>query len=507
MSSSIVGTVLGASTVDEKKEKVRFITPDWVKPPPPIMEGRQLASQFIIGLHNLMKAVQVHGVEDVALDQAISQYLRLINPLILSEGGITLETTDGGLLLNDRKIRGKPEDHAVFKSFMTNLIEHRIGKLEFRSPLDERELKEFVLLLVALKEGDENNPVYLMKKLKVRKIDSISAARLDLKEKAPPKTDERRRSGRALYFTAIGIAQEIMEDTAEGKPFNMRMAKRLMQQMAAFFMENEFILLGLAMVKDYGQYIYNHSVNVAIYSIGLGLQLELPKKNLVQLGIAGLFHDIGKTRIPQSILSKSDQVTDDEWRVIQKHPIYGVETIIQTNHWSEITAAMIETAFEHHMKEDLKGYPKLAAKRELTLFGKIIAIGDFYDNLVRSPSYRLFPVFSDRTTGLLLERGGRDFDPTLVKLFVHMIGFYPIGTLVALEDGEMGIVVASNKDVELIDRPKVLRIYFQDGEYKGRGVIDLAEIDDGTGKYRNTIAKPLDPNEYQLNVAELLFYG
>lgn len=493
--------------VDEKKEKVRFITPDWVKPPPPVLEGRQLTAQFIISLHSLMKATQVHGADSVALDQAISQCLRLINPLILSEGGISLEITDGGLLLNDRKIRVKPEDHAVFKSFMTNLIGRRIGKLEFRNPLDEGELREFVLLLVALKEGDENNPLYLMKEFKARKIDSISAGRLELREEVPRTTDERRRYGRELYFTAIGIAQEIMEHMAEGKLFNMREAKRLMQQMALFFMEDEFILLSLAMIKDYGDYVYNHSVNVAIYSIALGLQLELPKKNLVQLGIAGLFHDIGKTRIPQSILGKSDPVTDDEWRVIQKHPIYGVETIIQTNRWSETTATMIETAFEHHIKEDLTGYPKLAAKRELTLFGKIIAIGDFYDTVVRSPSYRLFPVFSDRTTGVMLQRAGRDLDRILVKLFVHMIGLYPIGTLVALADGEIGIVVASHKDVELIDRPKVLRIYFEDGEYKGRGVIDLAEKDGETGRYRNTIVKPLDPNEYQLNVAELLFYG
>ncbi len=493
--------------MDENKEKIRFITPDWVKPPPAVVEGRQLASQFILNLHSLTKAAQVHGTDNVALGQSISQYLRLINPLILSEGGIVLEITDGGLVLNGRRIRGKPEDHAVFKSFMTNLIGHRIGKLEFRNPLDERELMEFILLLVALKEGDENNPLYLMKEFSARGIDSISADRLELKEEALPKTAERRRYARELYFTAIGIVQEMMEDMGEGKPFNMRKTKRLMQQMVAFSMEDEFILLGLAMIKDYGQYIYNHSVNVAIYSIALGLQLELPKKSLVQLGIAGLCHDIGKARIPQSILSKSDQVTDDEWRLIQKHPIYGVETIIGANGWSETTATMIETAFEHHMKEDLTGYPKLVAKRELTLFGKILAIGDFYDNLVRSPSYRLFPVFSDRTTGLLLERGGRDFDSTLVKLFVYVIGLYPVGTLVALEDGEIGIVVASNKDVEVIDRPKVLRIHFQNGEYKGREVIDLAEIDDKTGKNRHTIAKPLDPNEYQLNVAELLFYG
>jgi HD-GYP domain-containing protein (c-di-GMP phosphodiesterase class II) len=298
-----------------------------------------------------------------------------------------------------------------------------------------------------------------------------------------------------------------MEDVAEGRALNMRKAKRLIHQMVVSFVEDEFVFLGLAMIKDYGQYLYNHSVNVAIYSIALGRQLELPNKHLVQLGIASLFHDIGTIRIPQSVLSKSGQLTVGEWKVIQKHPIYGVEAIAQANGWNETTARMIETAFEHHIKEDGTGYPELAVKRDLTLFGKIIAIGDFYDNLVRSPSYQLFPVFSDRTTGLLLDRSGSDLDPILVKLFVHMIGFYPIGTLVMLENGQMGIVVTANRDVELTDRPKVLQIHFQDGEYKGSGVLDLAEKEDETGKYRNTIAKPLDPNEYQLNVAELLFYG
>jgi len=493
--------------VDGKKEEVRFVTPDWVKSPPPVMEEGQLGRQLILGLHSLTKAAQVRGADNVALDQSISQCLRLFNPFILSKGGITLEIAAEGFLLNDRKIRGRLGDHAVFKSFMRDLTGCRIGKLEVHNPLDERELKEFIRLLGVLKEGDENNSLYLMKQLTARKIDSISVGRLELKGEPLLKTTEGRRHPREVYFAAIRVVGEIMEDVAEGRALNMRKAKRLIHQMVVSFVEDEFVFLGLAMIKDYGQYLYNHSVNVAIYSIALGRQLELPNKHLVQLGIAALFHDIGKIRIPQSVLSKSGQLTVGEWKVIQKHPIYGVEAIAQANGWNETTARMIETAFEHHIKEDGTGYPELAVKRDLTLFGKIIAIGDFYDNLVRSPSYQLFPVFSDRTTGLLLDRSGSDLDPILVKLFVHMIGFYPIGTLVMLENGQMGIVVTANRDVELTDRPKVLQIHFQDGEYKGSGVLDLAEKEDKTGKYRNTIAKPLDPNEYQLNVAELLFYG
>jgi HD-GYP domain-containing protein (c-di-GMP phosphodiesterase class II) len=418
-----------------------------------------------------------------------------------------MEITEEGFLLNNQKIRGKPGDHAVFKSFMRNLIGWRIGKLEIHNPLDEVELKEFISFLLTLREGDENNSVYLMKRLSARRIDSVSVARLGLKEPSLPKAAAGKHHPGELYFEAIGIVSQVMKEVAEGGALNMRKAKRLMQQMVSSLIHDEFILLGLATIKNCGEYLYNHSVNVAIYSMALGLQLELSKTSLVQLGIAALFHDIGMIRIPQSILHKSDELTGEEWGIMQKHPIYSVETIVQGNGWSETTARIIETAFEHHIKVDRTGYPQLTSQRELTLLGKIIAIGDFYDNIVRSHSYQLFPIFSDRAIGLLLDRSGKDFDPTLVKLFVRLVGFYPIGTLVMLENGEMGIVATPNKDVEMTDRPKVLRIHFQDGEYKGTGVLDLAEKEEKTGKYRNTIDRCVDPNEYQLNVAELLLYS
>jgi len=493
--------------VEEEKDEVRFIPPDWVKSPPPPVEGDQLGVQLILGLHSLMRAAEVHGTDSLALDQSIPQYLRLINPHILSAGGITVEIAEEGFLLNNRQIRGKPGEHAVFISFMRNLIGWRIGKLQFHTPLDEKELREFISLLLTLREGDENNSPYVMKRLNARRIDSVSVAKLGLKEPSLPKAATGKHHPGELYFTALGIASQIIKEMAEGGALNMRKVKRLMQQMVSSLVHEESILLGLAAIKNCGEYLYNHSVNVAIYSMALGLQLELPRTSLVQLGTAALFHDVGMMRIPQSILKKSDELTGDEWRVIQKHPIYSVNTIVQKNGWSETTARIIETAFEHHIKADRTGYPQLTSQREPTVFGRIIAIGDFYDNIVRSHSYQLFPIFSDRAISLLLDRSGKDFDSTLVKLFVRLVGFYPIGTLVMLEDGEMGIVTAPSKDVEMTDRPKVLRIHFQDGEYKGTGVLDLAEKEEETGKYKHTIARCLDPNEYQLNVPEVLFYS
>jgi hypothetical protein len=182
--------------VDERKEEVRFVTPDWAKSPPPVTDGGALGSQVVLNLHSLMRNVQAYGDDNVALEESISQYLRLINPFILSEGGICLEIAEEGLLLNNRKVRGKREDHSTLKSFLRSLTGLRIGKVEIHNPLDERELKEFVSVLAGLKEGDESNFGHLMKELSHRKVESISATRLELKEKALSQAAERRRYAR-----------------------------------------------------------------------------------------------------------------------------------------------------------------------------------------------------------------------------------------------------------------------------------------------------------------------
>jgi hypothetical protein len=104
----------------------------------------------------------------------------------------------------------------------------------------------------------------------------------------------------------------------------------------------------------------------------------------------------------------------------------------------------------------------------------------------------------------MLERSGKDFDPALVKIFVNMLGIFPLGTLVLLNTNEMGIVVQISEDSELIDRPRVCLVYYSDGEYRKGETVDLREMDEGAKDFRRTIMKTLDPNEYNINVAEYL---
>jgi putative nucleotidyltransferase with HDIG domain len=277
-----------------------------------------------------------------------------------------------------------------------------------------------------------------------------------------------------------------------------------MQKAVDSIMQDESALLGLANIKNYDEYTFNHSVNVAIYAVALGQRIGLPKKLLSHLGMAGLLHDVGKTKIPPEVLNKTENLTPQEWALIRSHPVTGSEIILRVKEWGELSTRLISAAFEHHLRYDLSGYPRMARKRSTTLFGRIVALADFFDALIRPRVYRRFPYVSEKILGFMLERAGKDFDPSLVKIFINMIGVFPLGTLALLNTNEMGIVVQNQEDTELIDRPKVCLLTYSDGEYRKGKVVDLKEVEESTGAYKRSILKTLDPNEYNINVAEFL---
>ena len=138
-----------------------------------------------------------------------------------------------------------------------------------------------------------------------------------------------------------------------------------------------------------------------------------------------------------------------------------------------------------------------------TVTSRIVALADFFDALIRPRVYRRHPYVSEKILGFMLERAGKDFDPSLVKIFINMIGVFPLGTLALLNTNEMGIVVQTSEDPELIDRPKVCLLTYGDGEYRKGKVVDLKEADEKTGTYKRSILRTLDPKEYNI-VAEFL---
>ena len=466
----------------------------------------KLGTDFIAKFYRLLKGTTIYDRKNVIIDRLTQECLQVINSIIESEGHLFLKIVRDNFFFNNIRVIVKADKYAVFKAFGQEMRRRWIGEVEFSTEVGGEHLKDFIYLLSGLEENNESNYLYVKKQLEYRSIESIDVGKLEFfkDEDIYIDSEDQKKYSKEVYFKSIGLVKEVVESINQQKALNIRKAKRLMQNAVNAIMQDDSTLLGLANIKNYDEYTFNHSVNVAIYAIALGQRIGIPKKHLSHLGMAGLFHDMGKTKIPREILNKTGKLSPEEWVMMRSHPIAGTELIMRMKEWGELSTRMIEGAFEHHLRYDLTGYPRLTRKRKITLFGRIITIGDFYDALVRPRVYNRFPYVSEKILGIMLERSGKDFDPAIVKVFINMIGIFPLGTLVLLNTNEMGLVTQIQEDTELIDRPKVCLLSYSDGEYRKGKVVDLREMDEVTGDFKRSIVKTLDPNEYNMNVAEFL---
>jgi len=220
------------------------------------------------------------------------------------------------------------------------------------------------------------------------------------------------------------------------------------------------------------------------------------KHTLVDLGMSGIFHDIGKSCIPLEILNKPSSFNDEEWKVMKRHPVLGVKELLRLKGVDALTARIMTGAFEHHMYYNLSGYPKVPYNKKVSLLGSIISIADFYDALVSSRVYKRTPSPPDDVLKFMISRSGTYYDPVLVKIFVNCIGIYPIGSPCYLTTGELAVVMENNPDPEKWDRPKVRIVSDRDGrEVEGR-VADLDNPREGRG-----IARTVDAEKYGIDVS------
>lgn len=463
-----------------------------------------LGTEFIMKVHRLFKGTTLYDRKNVNIDHLTQDCLSVIKAIFGLEDRLSVKIVRDNLFFNNVRLQLSADKYSILRGFIQSMKQRWIGEMEFTEEPDGEQLKDFVFLLSGLEENNEGNYLYVNKQLEYRGIEGIQVAKLEFfkDEEIYTDSEDLKRHSKEVYFKSIHFVKEVVENIKGQKLLNVRKAKRLMQNAVNAVLQDESTLLGLANIKNYDDYTFNHSVNVAIYAIALGERIGIPHRYLSHLGMAGLFHDVGKIGIPKAILNKSGKLSPEEWAVVRYHPIIGAETVMRMKEWGELSTRLIDGAFEHHLRYDLTGYPKLTRKRKLTLFGRIIAIADFYDALVRPRVYNRFPYVSEKILGAMLERSGKDFDPALVKVFVNMIGIFPLGTLVLLNTNEIGIVTQIQEDIELIDRPKVSLIFYSDGEYRKSQAVDLRETDEATGEFKRSIVKTLDPNEYNINVAE-----
>jgi len=207
----------------------------------------------------------------------------------------------------------------------------------------------------------------------------------------------------------------------------------------------------------------------------VGLKAGLTKNSCCELGLSAFCHDIGKTALPPELLNKETDLDPLEWQEMHKHPLLGVKLLMELKQLDNLSARMMAVAFEHHLQHDFSGYPRLPYQK-MSLSSKIISIADDYDALTSSRVYRREAKAPDKVIRYMLSRSGKSYDPLLLKLFVTIVGIYPVGTVLLLNTREMAIVVKNKPSAVTLNTPYIKLIASAAGEEIDGEVVDTAEF-------------------------------
>lgn len=253
---------------------------------------------------------------------------------------------------------------------------------------------------------------------------------------------------------------EIQEDISTITDLTMEKASNSLSQVVKQLMEelkgNQGLFDILSDVYTYDHYIFTHSLNVTLYSLSIGLELNLSPKELQILGLGAIMHDVGKMRVPEEILFKPGRLDEEELLVIQQHCMDGFNMLRKVHSISPLVA---HCALQHHERNDGSGYPHGLKERDIHLLAKIIAVADVFDAVTSNRVYRK-AMLPNEALELLFAEAGSKFDKNIIEAFRRTVAIFPIGLTVGLSDGHIGVV--SRQNMGYSNRP-VIEVFEQNG--------------------------------------------
>jgi len=241
----------------------------------------------------------------------------------------------------------------------------------------------------------------------------------------------------AIRRQAAGLVKTVMQDARLGKAVEVDKVSPVVENITASILRNASALLGLSYIKNKDDYTFLHSVSVCTLLVAFCRSRKMDDETIYQAGIGGLLHDTGKALVPDHILNKPGRLTDEEFDIVRRHPRDGYDILRRS---PEIGAIPLDITLHHHERRDGTGYPDRQGAEQISELAQMAAIVDVYDAITADRCYHKGMPAAEALRKMY-EWSKFHFNPTLTQEFMRCVGIYPVGTMVLLESGRLGVVV------------------------------------------------------------------
>ncbi|WP_432665896.1 HD-GYP domain-containing protein [Wukongibacter baidiensis] len=339
--------------------------------------------------------------------------------------------------------------------------------------IDVDELKEGMILGENLYDSLGNillGDGITLRETYIVKIKTLDISNVWIKNKLPIKEMKKENHSDPYLLETRLEAKRFIADTMQEFYLNGAVVEKVLEivnKLIEELLENDEIVISLGKLRTIDDYTLEHSVNVCIMSLVIGLSYGFEYEELVDLGVGAILHDIGKMLIPQEILNKPGALTVEEYEIVKNHTTYGYDILKKSEGISGIAA---EIALSHHERPDGNGYPLGRKAEQIRIYSKIVAICDVYDALTSDRVYKK-GIVPHKALQYICKMVDTQFDNELVKKLLNCVKIYPVGSLVRLNTNELGLVV----DISKINPSKpIVRILLDE---KGNKVTNYLEVD------------------------------
>jgi len=444
---------------------------------------------FVGALARAMRNVTFYSADHPLVAAALPEAIEALDVLLENGHEFTIKFVDGEAVVNDRPLLQTTE---ALGSLVGACSRREIESLTFRPGIRGNELLQLVRIL-SMEPGELSafgGPAAALEHQAARHITVERVQEIGRDQRAG---DGANTPGglalkpRELYAEAIDVVRNAFAQAAAGTTIELAAANTTASHLVEAVLRDSPTLLGLTSVKDYDEYTFSHMLHTTILCLSLGRVIGLNQPQLRELGVSGLLHDVGKVNVPLELLRKKGALEPSELALIQRHPVDGAMILCRQPQAPAVAAIV---AFEHHVRANFSGYPRLRRARELNLYSMMVSVAEVYDALTTQRPYR--PALSPRNAlSIMHDMPEGSFDPRLLAGFAEMVGKYPVGTLVRLANGDLAEV--SRPNPADVDRPFVRLV--RDGdetEALDQPEIDLSCVDPVTGATVLSIAEVIE---------------